>query len=383
MYNKLKEKINIRELVYYLIIVYLFFLFRRGGDSKFKMALVVSLGALIVGYKEKFQSLKKYKVMYIFGMLYLLSLSVTFYLSQNKEYGRVSEFLGMTLYSVIFFLSIINIKLKDKEYLRLIPIATLFSIETIVRGMQELYLNRTIINFEWFRLSGRTYTTIYAAELGICIMIGLVGIYIYQKKSIKLFYGVYTILLLILLYYTRSRNSMLMIPIAVCLITFLKVKKNKMVVTLIGLLVIGFMLKKAPEIKGLSRLSTLGSIETIKQDARFNIFKEGMKIGKKNLLKGKGFYAFKEGTLSIEGNTTSHPHTHNFLIETFATQGLITLISYLLFLSSIIFYSVKNYFSEKNNLIKDIKFLTIGVFTFGLLYGLAEAIFYFTKIYMM
>ncbi|MGL5961172.1 MAG: O-antigen ligase family protein, partial [Cetobacterium sp.] len=46
-------------------------------------------------------------------------------------------------------------------------------------------------------------------------------------------------------------------------------------------------------------------------------------------------------------------------------------------------YSVKNYFSEKNNLIKDIKFLTIGVFTFGLLYGLAEAIFYFTKIYMM
>ncbi|MGL5963392.1 MAG: O-antigen ligase family protein, partial [Fusobacteriaceae bacterium] len=69
--------------------------------------------------------------------------------------------------------------------------------------------------------------------------------------------------------------------------------------------------------------------------------------------------------------------------ETFATQGLITLILYLLFLSSIIFYSVKNYFSEKTSSIKNIKFLTIGVFIFGMLYGLAEAIIYFTKIYMM
>ncbi|MGL5056623.1 MAG: O-antigen ligase family protein [Fusobacteriaceae bacterium] len=382
MYNKLKKQIDFKNIMFLLIIIYLFFLFRRGGDSKFKVATVLILVSLVYAHSEKYKTVKKYIYIYIFGILYLLSLGVVFYLSVDKGNGRIMEFLGMTLYSVVFFLCIINIKLKEKEYNKLLPIISIFSLETIIRGLNELYLNRAIINAPWYRLSGKTYTTIYAAELGICIIIGVMGFYIYTNKRVKVFYSIYILLLLGLLYYTKSRNSMLMIPATLCIIAFLKSKKNKIIVILGSLFIIGLMVRNADKVPGLSRLSTVSSIEIVKKDIRLDIFKEGIKIGSNNLLNGKGFYNYKETTLFLK-NKGNFQHFHNIFVETFATQGLITLAFYMIFLGLVFFYALKNYLLEKDSFSKNIKLLAIGVFLFLLFYGLFESIFYFTKIYMI
>lgn len=382
MFDKIKNKIDFDKIFYIVGILYLLFLFRRGGDSKYKMAVLMILLSAVYGYKNRFENIRKYLAVYIFGGLYLLSLSIVFYATVNKGNGRVDDFLGMTLYSVVFFLATINIKLDEKIYSKIIPIITLFSIESIYRGTKVLYIQRWQIVRSGFRLRGGTYTTIYAAELGIGVIIGIVGMYIYKSKKVKVLYTLYTLLFLILLYFTKSRNSMLMIPVTLAILLILKYKKK----SLIGLIVIMFsfsiLIKVAPKINGLKRLSTFSSLERVKSDPRYEIFGKGIENGKENLLLGEGFYFYKDkGMPTTKANL--QPHYHNIFIETFATEGVVTLIFYILFLSSVVFHMIKNYIVEESEKFKNIKFLTVGVSSFLLLYGLAEPIFYFTKIYMV
>lgn len=382
MFDKIKEKIDFDDIFYIVGILYLLFLFRRGGDSKYKMAVLMIVLSSIYGYKNRFENVKKYLPMYIFGGLYLVVLSVVFYVTVNKTNGRVEDFLGMTLYSVVFFLATINIKLDEKIYSKIIPLITLFSLESVYRGFKVLYTQRWQIARSGFRLRGGTYTTIYAAELGIGVIIGIVGIYIYKSKKSKILYMIYTPLFLILLYFTKSRNSMLMIPVTFAILLILKYKKKSLIGLIIILFSFSILVKVAPKINGLKRLSTFSSLERVKSDPRYEIFGKGVEKGKENLLLGEGFYFYKDkGMVTTKANL--QPHYHNIFIETFATEGVITLILYILFLSSIVFYMIRNYIVEKNDKIKNIKFLTMGVSFFILLYGLAEPVFYFAKIYMI
>lgn len=382
MFDKIKEKIDFNKVFYIVGILYLLFLFRRGGDSKYKMAVLMMVLSAVYGYKNKFENIKRYIWVYIFGVLYLLSLGIVFYVTANKGNGRVEDFLGMTLYSVVFFLATINIKLDEKIYSKIIPIITLFSLESIYRGFKTLYIQRWQMTRMGFRLRGGTYTTIYAAELGVGIVIGIIWICIYKSKKIKIFYAFYTSLFLILLYFTKSRNSMLMIPITLCILLILKYKKKSLLGLCIILFSFSLLVKVAPKISGLKRLTTLSSLEKIKSDPRHEIFEKGIIKGKENLFLGEGFNFYKDSGMSTS-KAGLQPHYHNIFIETFATQGAITLIFYVLFLSFIFFYMIKNYIIEENEKIKNIKFLTVGVSSFILLYGLAEPVFYFTKIYMI
>ena len=65
------------------------------------------------------------------------------------------------------------------------------------------------------------------------------------------------------------------------------------------------------------------------------------------------------------------------------TQGILTLIVYLLFLVTLFIRMLKNYFKENDILKKYIKLFGIAVFIFSNLYGLFEPIFYFEKIYQL
>lgn len=382
MFDKIKEKIDFDDIFYIVGILYLLFLFRRGGDSKYKMAVLMIVLSSIYGYKNRFENVKKYLPMYIFGGLYLLALSIVFYVTANKTNGRVEDFLGMTLYSVVFFLATINIKLDEKIYSKIIPLITLFSLEILYRGFKLLYRHQINIFKYWYRLSGKNYTTIYAAELGIGVIIGIVGIYIYNSKKAKVFYMIYTSLFLVLLYFTKSRNSMLMIPVTLAILLVLKYKKKSLIGLVIVLFSFSMLIKVAPKTNGLKRLSTFSSLKRVKSDPRYEIFGKGVEKGKENLLLGEGFYFYKDKGISTT-KVGLQPHYHNIFIETLATEGVITLIFYILFLSSIVFYMIRNHIVEKNDKIKNIKFLTMGVSFFILLYGLAEPVFYFTKIYMI
>lgn len=380
--NNILKKITLDNFTPVIGIIYLFLLFRRGGDSKYLFSVLLILLSIFYIFKNRFEIIKKYKYMYIFGLFYLIFLGGIFNFSMNKGNGRIDDLLGMTLYSLIFFLCSINISLDLKKYKKIIPVITLFSLDALYRGIVDIYINWN--HLSWYRISGKTYTTIYAGEIGIYIVIGIISIFMYKNKYLKAGYVVYTGISIFILFYTRSRNSMLMIPLALALTYFIKNIKKGSVVIFITLVFSILIIKNADKIEGLERLSTISTIKKIEEDARFKIFKKGIENGVDNIFIGEGFYKYKENTLKvIENEEILHPHYHNIFIETFATQGILTLVSYVLFLSSFFYYIIKNYFLGKCRETKELKILVIGITIFTILYGLAEPIFYFTKLYML
>ena len=76
-------------------------------------------------------------------------------------------------------------------------------------------------------------------------------------------------------------------------------------------------------------------------------------------------------------------HYHNIFIETAVTQGVLTLIVYIAFLTTLFIRMLKNYFKEDDRLKRYIKLYALAVFIFSILYGLFEPIFYFEKIYQL
>lgn len=382
--NKIKNMINKENFFDNLIIIfttcYLFFLFRRGGDTKYIFSILLSIIGVFCAYKNRFATIKTYKLVYIFGTIYLILLSLVFYFSENKSNARIEDFLGMTLYSVVYFLAVINIEVKKEIYLKAMPIITILSLGSLYRGLQDIYIHKNQLS--WYRISGKTYTTVYAGEIGTYVVLGVLSIFIYKNKYIKLGYCVYTFLCLYIVFHTKSRNSMLMIPMALSIVYFIKDMRRGAIGMIIITLALLFIIKNAAKIEGLERLRTISSIEKIQKDARYSIFKEGITNGKKSLLLGEGFYKYKESTLNTS-RVKSQPHYHNIFIETFATQGLPTLFSYLLFLFILFYYLIKNYIFEKKIEIKKIRLLILVVALFMFLYGQAEPIFYFTKLYMV
>ncbi|MBC2852544.1 O-antigen ligase [Cetobacterium sp. 2G large] len=380
--NSILKKITLDNIISIVGIVYLFLLFRRGGDSKYLFSILLVILSVFYLFKNRFEMIKKYKYMYISGFFYLIFLGIIFKISVNKENERIEDLLGMTLYSVLFFLSTINISLDLKKYKKIIPIITLFSLDALYRGIMDIYINWN--HLSWYRISGKTYTTIYAGEIGIYVVIGIISIFIYKNIYLKIGYTVYAAISIFVLFYTKSRNSMLMIPLALALTYFIKNIKKGSIVIFLTLLCSILIIKNADKIEGLERLSTISTIKKIEEDARVDIFKKGIKNGIDNIFIGEGFYKYKEGTLKVIRNAEElHPHYHNIFIETFATQGILVLISYILFLFSFFYYIIKDYIFEKSSKIKEVKLLVIGVTIFTLLYGLAEPIFYFTKLYMV
>ncbi|MGL5023175.1 MAG: O-antigen ligase family protein [Cetobacterium sp.] len=382
--NEIKNIINKENFFDNLIIIlatcYLFFLFRRGGDTKYIFSILLTIVGVFCAYKNKFVAIKIYKWIYIFGIIYLVLLSLVFYFSKNKTNDRIEDFLGMTLYSVVYFLAVLNIEVKENMYLKIIPLITFLSLDSLYRGVQDIYIHRD--RLAWYRISGKTYTTIYAGEIGVYVLLGIFCIYMYKNIYIKLGYSIYSLLCVYVLFYTKSRNSMLMIPITLVIIYFFKNMKRGIIVAIFTILILIFSIKNATKIKGLERLATISTVEKIKKDARYIIFKDGINNGEKNLLLGEGFYKYKEHTLKTS-RAGYQPHYHNIVVETFATQGLLTTLSYILFIYSLYYYLFKSYIFEKNKKIKKIRLTILGTTMFVFFYGMAEPVFYFTKLYMV
>lgn len=377
----LNKNINLEKIIYTLLMLFYFFLFRRGGDTKYRIAwlLIFTMGLYLYRFRD-FELVKKYKKMYVISLIYIGVLFFNFFMSENRAGERMNVLLGMTIYSIGLFLMIINFKIEKKIYKILLLVMSFFSIGSLVRGIEDLYLHLDKLN--WYRLAGRTYTTIYAGELGVYFFLGVLAIFIYKNKYLKLGYIIYTLITLVLIYYTKSRNTMLMLPITLAILYFIKNKKRGIQIGIVLFLFLGFLLKNPYQIKGINRLSSISSIEKVKNDIRIDIFKEGISKGKENLILGEGFYKHLDEPFDVKRGA-EHPHYHNIFVETFATQGIINLVVYVSFLFLTLYYMIQNYIKEKDEEIRKFRLLPIGVFIFITLYGLAEPIFYFTKVYMV
>lgn len=379
--NKFKN-INMEEIINILGILYFFFLSRRGGDSKDRIALLIMFFILFYSFKLKYyQKYIEYKKEIIVGALYIVLVSLSFFLSDSKGEGRLYAYTHATLFSLGFFFFSLNYKLNNKYIKYIIPILISISLPSIIYGLKDAFMNYSIL--DTYRISGSSYPTVYALEIGIYFIIGFFSLLYYKNKYIKFLLLIYILTIFILVLKSQSRNTILMLPLSFVFIEFIKNYKKGLFI-FIGFLFVSFFILKNPiQIKAIDRInSSITSIEKIKKDARYSIFTTGIELSKKNIIIGEGFFKYK-GKNAVLNPAGGHIHFHNIFIETAVTQGLITLFVYIFFLTILFFRLIKNYFIENEKLKKNIKLMTLCIFIFAHLYGLAEPIFYFEKIYQL
>ena len=377
----LKEKKNFWEqLIAFSMLVYLYFLSRRGGNSKDIVSILIMIFTLIYSYKEGIKRYLTYKKEIIISILYIILVVLSYIILDDKGGDRFYTFSHATLFSVGFMIVLLNYKLNNKYIKYILPLLLIISLPSMYKGIVDFYKHYNEIS--WYRLEGNTYTTKYAAELGMYLLLGIFSIIYYKKIYIKLLLIPYIFINLWLIFLTQSRNTFIAIPLAIIFLYTIVDWKKGIIILLILLCGITILFKYNHNIANINRIkNTISTVEKVKVDARYIIFLDGIEKAKNHFFIGEGFFKYRGGKLNTPIEITEH--YHNIFIETAVTQGVFTLIVYITFLITLFIRMLKNYFKEDDRLKRYIKLYALAVFIFSILYGLFEPIFYFEKIYQL
>ena len=377
----LKEKKNFWEqLIAFSMLVYLYFLSRRGGNSKDIVSILIMIFTLIYSYKEGIKRYLTYKKEIIISILYIILVVLSYIILDDKGGDRFYAFSHATLFSVGFMIVLLNYKLNNKYIKYILPLLLIISLPSMYKGIVDFYKHYNEIS--WYRLEGNTYTTKYAAELGMYLLLGIFSIIYYKKIYIKLLLIPYIFINLWLIFLTQSRNTFIAIPLAIIFLYTIVDWKKGIIILLILLCGITILFKYNHNIANINRIkNSISTVEKIKVDARYIIFLDGIEKAKNHFFVGEGFFKYRGGKLNTPIEITEH--YHNIFIETAVTQGVFTLIVYITFLITLFIRMLKNYFKEDDRLNRYIKLSALAVFVFSILYGLFEPIFYFEKIYQL
>ena len=376
--NKKNNFLN--ALIILSMLVYLFFLSRRGGDTKDVLSIFIMFLIFIYSFKNGVKGYLMHRRDIIIGILYLVLVTISYIIVDEKGDDKFYTFLHTTIFSIGFMLVLLNYKLEDKYIKYILPTLLLISVPSIYKGIIDAYKNLDIL--QYYRIIGDTSTPKYAAEIGIYLLLGFFSFFYYKKIYVKILLACYTLITLMLTFFTQSRGAFLAVPLTIILIfTILDWKKGLIAIIItLGLAFSSF--KYSNKIRVIDRIeSSIMTKEKIKKDARYTIFSDGIKEAKNYPIIGKGFFFYKGQKLHSAGENIDH--YHNNFIETAVTQGLLTLSIYIIFLINLLISLLKNYFSEKDILKKYIKLLAISVFLFINFYGFIEVSFYFEKIYQL
>ena len=377
----LKEKKNFWEqLIAFSILVYLYFLSRRGGNSKDIVSILIMIFTLIYSYKEGIKRYLTYKKEIIISVLYIILVGISYIILDDKGNDRFYAFSHATLFSVGFMIVLLNYKLNNKYIKYILPLLLIISLPSMYRGIVDFYKHYNVIT--QYRIEGNTYTTKYAAELGVYLLLGIFSIVYYKKIYIKLLLIPYIFINLWLIFLTQSRNTFIAIPLTIIFLYTIVDWKKGIIILLILLCGITILFKYNHNIANINRIkNSISTVEKIKVDARYIIFLDGIEKAKNHFFIGEGFFKYRGGKLNTPIEITEH--YHNIFIETAVTQGVFTLIVYITFLITLFIRMLKNYFKEDDRLKRYIKLYALAVFIFSILYGLFEPIFYFEKIYQL
>ena len=364
----LKEKKNFWEqLIAFSMLVYLYFLSRRGGNSKDIVSILIMIFTLIYSCKEGIKRYLTYKKEIIIGTIYIILVTISYIILDDKGGDRFYTFSHATLFSVGFMII-------------LLPLLLIISLPSMYKGIVDFYKHYNEIS--WYRLEGNTYTTKYAAELGMYLLLGIFSIVYYKKIYIKLLLIPYIFINLWLIFLTQSRNTFIAIPLTIIFLYTIVDWKKGIIILLILLCGITILFKYNHNIANINRIkNSISTVEKVKVDARYIIFLDGIEKAKNHFFVGEGFFKYRGGKLNTPIEITEH--YHNIFIETAVTQGVFTLIVYITFLITLFIRMLKNYFKEDDRLKRYIKLYALAVFIFSILYGLFEPIFYFEKIYQL
>ena len=376
--NKKNNFLN--ALIILSMLAYLFFLSRRGGDTKDVLSIFIMFLIFIYSFKNGIKRYLIHKRDIIIGVLYLVLVTISYVIVDEKGDDKFYTFLHTTIFSIGFMLVLLNYKLEDKYIKYILPTLLLISVPSIYKGIIDAYKNLDIL--QYYRIVGDTSTPKYAAEIGIYLLLGFFSFFYYKKIYVKILLACYTLITLMLTFFTQSRGAFLAVPLTIILIFTILDWKKGLIAIIITLGLAFSLFKYSNKIRVIDRIeSSIMTKEKIKKDARYTIFSDGIKEAKNYPIIGKGFFFYKGQKLHSAGENIDH--YHNNFIETAVTQGLLTLSIYIIFLINLLISLLKNYFSEKDILKKYIKLLAISVFLFINFYGFIEVSFYFEKIYQL
>ena len=377
----IREKNNFwSQLIAFSILVYLFFLSRRGGSSKDIISILTMLFTLIYSYKEGIKRYLSYKKEIVTGILYIALVTISYLILDDKGNDRFYTFTHATFFSIGFMLILLNYKLDNKYTKYILPLLIAISLPSMYKGVLDFYKNYAVIS--QYRIEGTSYTTKYAAEVGIYLLLGIFSFAYYKKIYIRLLLLPYILTNLGLILSTQSRNTFIAIPLTIIFLYTVVDWKKGIIILLILLGGLGILLKSNYNVSNINRIkSSISTVEKIKVDARYIIFLDGIEKAKNHIFIGDGFYKYKGGKLITPIEAVDH--YHNIFIETAVTQGVFTLVVYIVFIITLFIRMLKNYFKENDRLKRYIKLYATAVLVFSVLYGLFEPIFYFEKIYQL
>ena len=376
-----REKNNFwSQLIAFSILVYLFFLSRRGGNSKNIVSILIMLFTLVYSYKEGIKRYLSYKKEIVTGILYIALVTISYLILDDKGNDRFYTFTHATFFSIGFMLILLNYKLDNKYTKYILPLLIAISLPSMYKGVLDFYKNYAVIS--QYRIEGTSYTTKYAAEVGIYLLLGIFSFAYYKKIYIRLLLLPYILTNLGLILSTQSRNTFIAIPLTIIFLYTVVDWKKGIIILLILLGGLGILLKSNYNVSNINRIkSSISTVEKIKVDARYIIFLDGIEKAKNHIFIGDGFYKYKGGKLITPIEAVDH--YHNIFIETAVTQGVFTLVVYIVFIITLFIRMLKNYFKENDRLKRYIKLYATAVLVFSVLYGLFEPIFYFEKIYQL
>ena len=334
----------------------------------------------IYSYKEGIKRYLSYKKEIIISILYIVLVTISYLILDDKGDDRFYTFTHATFFSVGFMLILLNYKLDNKYVKYILPLLIIISLPAIYKGALDFYKHYNEIG--WYRVEGTSFTTKYAAEVGIYLLLGIFSFAYYKKIYIRLLLLPYILTNLGLILSTQSRNTFIAIPLTIIFLYTVVDWKKGIIILLILLGCLGILLKSNYNVSNINRIkSSISTVEKIKVDARYIIFSHGIEKAKNHIFIGDGFYKYKGGKLITPIEAVDH--YHNIFIETAVTQGVFTSIIYVIFLITLFIRMLKNYFKENDRLKRYIKLYATAVLVFSVLYGLFESIFYFEKIYQL
>lgn len=318
----------------------------------------------------KFVFVNKYFAISILFFLVANSFNILFIHYTLGDYKFVEDFLKYSVFFYIPFLFKYSEKSMHKVFLYLLIVAILFAISGIydyfilgfdrAGNIPTLYSYLLLLLFPfcivWFKLKNK------CGHLTLIIAILLLGALILTKT--RACWVAFTVSLLVILFLIRKK------------ITFKNIKYPIIVISLL-------MLTSAPILY--QRMQDTINYKTNYSVERIYIWKSSIQMAKNNLLLGIGqdrkrFKELYDNKYHLAESREKHiAHPHNSFLYFLVRNGIMGLISFLLFQFFQIKYFLKLAFNE-NRIIKILALVGIWFFTVTIVGSFFDAYFHFTKI---
>lgn len=375
--EKLKKYLTRDNIVILLGFLYLFFLSRRGGDSKHIIALTLSILGFFQYYKDKFMIKEKIlKINAILGIVYVVLATLLYYFTEDK-FNKLEHFLSLTYFSIIFSFLIGRLSLKRSLGDKISLLILLMTVPSMLRGIKDILANTDKLLY--YRIHGGMWTTIYAGEIGLYIIIGVILFFYYEKWYFKFLMLGYIGINGVIVCFCKSRNGVISVFLTLAILILCKnIKKGIVSIVILGTILFG-ILKLAENSNYIKRIGNLASIEKIEKESRVPIYIRGIKLAKENIYTGQGFYNHLNNKYIVAETGEHIIHFHNNFIELSITQGVLMCLLYFSYFATFIIYFIKK-IKLKDRRVQLYSYLALGSIIFYQAYGFFDSSIYMTKL---